>query len=73
MGNQIMSYQGKNEGAVDVISYRVFVTQDLVMMLSFTMTRRETENQKLLFNEICKSLERRWVEIKSKLEESCQT
>jgi len=38
--------------------------KDLVMMLSFTMNRRNTENQKLLFNEVCKALERRWVEIK---------
>jgi len=38
--------------------------KDLVMMLSFTMNRKKTENQKLLFNEVCKTLERRWVEIK---------
>ena len=42
-------------------------------MLSFTTNRNKTENQKLLFNEVCKTLERRWVEIKGKLEESCQT
>jgi len=38
--------------------------KDLVMMLSFTSNRQKTENQKLLFNEVCKTLERRWVEIK---------
>lgn len=42
-------------------------------MLSFTIKRKNTENQKLLFNEVCKSLERRWVEIKGKGEYSCQT
>ena len=38
--------------------------KDLMMLLSFTMSRRQTESQNKLFTEICKSLERRWVEIK---------
>jgi len=38
--------------------------KDLVMLLSFTINRKKTESQQLLFNEVCKSLERRWVEIK---------
>ena len=44
--------------------------QELVMLLSFTMNRRKTENQNLLFNEVCKSLERRWVEIKGESDHS---
>jgi len=38
--------------------------KDLVMMLSFCINRRNTEGQNKLFNEVCKSMERRWVEIK---------
>ena len=38
--------------------------KELMMLLSFTMGRRETESQNKLFNEVCRSLERRWVEIK---------
>jgi len=38
--------------------------KDLVMMLSFSATRRKTESQQTLFREICRALERRWVEIK---------
>ena len=35
-------------------------------MLSFSISRRKTESQKVLFSEVCKALERRWVEIKGK-------
>jgi len=38
--------------------------KELVMMMSFCINRRKTEGQNKLFNEVCKSLERRWVEIK---------
>jgi len=38
--------------------------KDLVMMLSFSVGRRSTETQDKLFSEICRSLERRWVEIR---------
>ena len=38
--------------------------KDLVMLLSFTMARQETDQQKKLHLECVKSLERRWVEIK---------
>ena len=40
------------------------VLQDLVMMLSFSIGRNQTESQKKLFTEVTTSLERRWVEIK---------
>ena len=40
--------------------------KELVMMLSFSISRRKTESQKVLFSEVCKALERRWVEIKGK-------
>ena len=42
--------------------------KDLVMMLSFTITRNKTDSQKKLFTEVTSSLERRWVEIKGKVE-----
>ena len=38
--------------------------KELVMMLSFCIGRRKSESQKKLFNEVTRSLERRWVEIK---------
>jgi len=38
--------------------------KDLVMMLSFTITRNRTDSQKKLFSEVTSSLERRWVEIR---------
>ena len=38
--------------------------KDLMMLLSFTMSRRQTDSQMKLFSEVCKTLERRWVEIK---------
>jgi len=38
--------------------------KELAMMLSFSASRKNTESQKILFNEVCKALERRWVEIK---------
>ena len=41
--------------------------KDLVMMLSFCINRRNTEGQNKLFNEVCKSMERRWVEIKGNI------
>ena len=40
------------------------------MMLSFSASRKNTESQKILFNEVCKALERRWVEIKGKFRKS---
>ena len=43
-------------------------TQDLVMMFTFTTNRNKTENQKLLFEEVCKALERRFSEIKGEFE-----
>ena len=46
--------------------------KDLVMMLSFSITRKNTESQKKLFNEVTRSLERRWVEIKGKSSEKKQ-
>ena len=42
------------------------------MMLSFSITRKNTESQKKLFNEVTRSLERRWVEIKGKSSEKKQ-
>ena len=42
--------------------------KDLVMMLSFTITRNRTDSQKKLFSEVTSSLERRWVEIRGKSE-----
>ncbi len=42
--------------------------KDLVMMLSFTITRNKTDSQKKLFIEVTSSLERRWVEIKGIVE-----
>ena len=41
--------------------------KDLVMMLSFTITRNKTDSQKKLFTEVISSIERRWVEIKGKV------
>jgi len=38
--------------------------KDLVMMLSFSVGRRKTESQEKLYKEICRALERRWVEIR---------
>jgi len=38
--------------------------KDLLMLLSFTIPRRKTDSQKLLFKEVKNSLERRWTEIK---------
>ena len=38
--------------------------KDLMFLLSFTMSRRQTDSQTKLFTEVCKTLERRWVEIK---------
>ena len=49
-------------------SVRSCPLKDLMMLLSFTIGRRETDSQKKLFSEICKSLERRWVEIKGEIE-----
>ena len=43
--------------------------KELTMMLSFSISRKKTESQKVLFSEVCKALERRWVEIKGKLGE----
>jgi len=37
---------------------------ELTMMLSFSISRKKTDSQKVLFSEVCKALERRWVEIK---------
>ena len=48
-------------------SVRSCPLKDLMMLLSFTIGRRETDSQKKLFSEICKSLERRWVEIKGEV------
>ena len=45
-------------------SVRSCPIKELMMLLSFTMSRRQTESQNKLFTEVCKSLERRWVEIK---------
>ena len=39
-------------------------------MLSFSASRKNTESQKILFNEVCKALERRWVEIKGNFRKS---
>jgi len=38
--------------------------KELTMMLSFSISRKRTDSQKVLFSEVCKALERRWVEIK---------
>jgi len=38
--------------------------KDLVMMLSFSASRRSSDSQQKLFSEICRAIERRWVEIK---------
>jgi len=38
--------------------------KELTMMLSFSISRKKTDSQKVLFSEVCKALERRWVEIK---------
>merc|ERR550519_2583958 len=38
--------------------------KDLVMMLTFCANRKKTESQQKLLTEICRVLERRWVEIK---------
>ena len=43
--------------------------KELTMMLSFSISRKRTDSQKVLFSEVCKALERRWVEIKGKLGE----
>ena len=43
--------------------------KELTMMLSFSISRKKTDSQKVLFSEVCKALERRWVEIKGKLGE----
>lgn len=44
--------------------------KELTMMLSFSISRKKTDSQKVLFSEVCKALERRWVEIKGNLGES---
>jgi hypothetical protein len=41
--------------------------KDLVMMLSFSVGRRRTDSQRVFFDEVCKALERRWVEIRGEL------
>ena len=41
--------------------------KELTMMLSFSISRKKTDSQKVLFSEVCKALERRWVEIKGNL------
>ena len=43
--------------------------KELTMMLSFSISRKRTDSQKVLFSEVCKALERRWVEIKGKFGE----
>ena len=44
--------------------------KELTMMLSFSISRKKTDSQKVLFSEVCKALERRWVEIKGNLGKS---
>ena len=58
------SYCVKNLENSLMWSTRSCPIRELMMLLSFTMSRRKTESQNKLFNEVCKSLERRWVEIK---------
>ena len=58
------SYSVKNLENSLMWCTRTCSIKDLMMMLSFTMSRKETDSQVKLFNEVCKSLERRWVEIK---------
>jgi len=58
------SFSVKNIEATLTMSTRSCPIKELVMLLSFTVNRRRTESQQILFNEVCKALERRWVEIK---------
>ena len=58
------SFVVKNMENSLIWSTRAASVKDLVMLLSFTMARQETDLQKKLHLECVKSLERRWVEIK---------
>jgi len=58
------SYSVKNLENGLMWNVRSCTIKDLMMLLSFTMSRRHTESQDKLFNEVCRALERRWVEIK---------
>ena len=58
------SFSVKNMENSLMWSTRSCPLKDLMMLLSFSMSRRQTESQTKLFSEVCKTLERRWVEIK---------
>jgi len=58
------SFCVKNLENTLVWSSRTCSIRDLIMLLSFSMARRKTESQGNLLGEICKTLERRWMEIK---------
>eukprot|EP00092_Neocalanus_flemingeri_P004491 GFUD01004831.1.p1 GENE.GFUD01004831.1~~GFUD01004831.1.p1 ORF type:complete len:656 (+),score=214.52 GFUD01004831.1:71-2038(+) len=58
------SFSVKNLESTLTWSTRSCPIKEVVMLLSFTLNRRNTESQNILYNEVVKSLERRWVELK---------